>query len=172
MRDPSTKPLWQTFSLEMQGRIIVTAASVPICAIGAYRDGLHQMGLTFTLKSLAAVATLSVLTEVLPITVMVGPIDPAMGIVIFGIVTSVGLIAVFWHGASIGGITILGLVLQEKGVAKVGHIQMAFDVALFATAFWILPNSMVLWSLAGAVILNVMVVLNHRYDRYIVSPRT
>lgn len=132
-----------------------------------YIFGLRQMGWVFTAKSLAAVATLSAMTEILPLTLTLGPVDPAVGITIFGILTSVGLIAVFRHGASIGGITILGLVLQDKGIAKAGHVQMAFDICLFALAVWVFPWSLVAWSLAGAVILNVMIVLNHRRDRYI-----
>jgi len=132
-----------------------------------YVFGWRKMGLRFTVKSLASVACLSVLTEIIPTALPLGAVDMLWGIIVFGIVTSIGLIAVFRHGGSIGGMTVLAVYLQRSGLAKAGHVQMAFDAALFAVAIWLYPWSIIVWSLAGAVILNMMIALNHRNDRYI-----
>lgn len=45
---------------------------------------------------------------------------------------------------------------------------MGFDAALFAFAFLVLPWDRVLWSALGAAVLNLVIAINHRRDRYIV----
>jgi len=40
---------------------------------------------------------------------------------------------------------------------------------LFGVALWVLAPAMVLYSLAGAVVLNLIVAINHRRDRYIAT---
>lgn len=134
-----------------------------------YLFGLRKMGWAFTLRSLTAVGLLSIGIELVPYEMVLGPIDPGFGVLVFGVLTSIGLLAIFRHRASMGGMTILALYLQDRGVAKAGTVQMAFDLCLFAAALWLFPWSVVAWSLAGAVVLNVMIALNHRKDRYIAN---
>ena len=44
---------------------------------------------------------------------------------------------------------------------------MTFDALLFVAAFWLLQWDLVIWSLLGAVVVNLIVAVNHRGDRYI-----
>jgi uncharacterized membrane-anchored protein YitT (DUF2179 family) len=46
---------------------------------------------------------------------------------------------------------------------------MAFDLALFALAFTLRDPVSVLWSVLGAVVLNLVIAINHRRDRYIAA---
>ena len=61
----------------------------------------------------------------------------------------------------------LALFLQERFGVQAGWTQLAFDTALFLYAFAILDWDLVVWSLVGAVVVNAIVAVNHRQDRYI-----
>ena len=79
-----------------------------------------------------------------------------------------GLLALFRHRASLGGIGAVALDVQDRTGIKAGWVQMGFDAALFALAFLVLPWDRVLWSALGAAVLNLVIAINHRRDRYIV----
>ena len=125
------------------------------------------MGWRFTLKTFAAVALLSALTEALPLGLALTPAHPVVSAVLFGILAGLGLIVLFRHGATLGGIGIVALWLQDKRGIPAGNTQLACDLCIFAAAFALFDASLVLISLLGAVILNLMITVNHRGDRYI-----
>lgn len=126
-----------------------------------------RMGLRFTIKTFIAVALLSVIADQLPNFVKFSEIDPLVGTLIMAGVTGLGLMVLFRHGASLGGIGVLALYLQDKTGFRAGHTQLIFDACLFTVAFFVLPLPMVLYSLLGAVIVNLIIATNHRKDRYV-----
>lgn len=128
---------------------------------------LVRMGTRFTVKSVIAVALLSVFSEALPHVLEIGRVEPAVGALLAGACIGLGLIVLFRHGASLGGVGVLALWLQETAGVRAGWVQLAFDAALFAAAFAVLDPLLVLWSLLGAAVVNLIVAVNHRRDRYI-----
>jgi uncharacterized membrane-anchored protein YitT (DUF2179 family) len=44
---------------------------------------------------------------------------------------------------------------------------MGIDAAIFGAAFLVLDPGAVLYSMAGAVVLNLVIAINHRRDRYV-----
>ena len=128
---------------------------------------LVRMGPRFTVKSVIAVSLLSAITEVLPGHLIIAQLSEPVGAALSGALIGMGLIVLFRHGASLGGIGVLALFLQERFKIQAGCTQLAFDVMLFSAAFFILPGVLVIWSLLGAVIVNLIVAVNHRADRYI-----
>ena len=84
-----------------------------------------------------------------------------------GCLTGVGLIALFRHGSSLGGIGIVGLYVQDATGFRAGWVQLIFDAALFVVALSLRDPITVGWSFLGAVILNLTIAVNHRKDRYI-----
>jgi uncharacterized membrane-anchored protein YitT (DUF2179 family) len=131
--------------------------------------GYRRMGLRFTVKTLTAVALLSVFSLLLPRWVALGPINPAVGALLFGAISGSALLALFRHGASLGGIGILAYYLQDKTGFRAGLTQLIFDTCLFAVAFTQLPAARVAYSLLGAVTVNLVIAINHRRDHYIVT---
>lgn len=127
-----------------------------------------RMGLDFTLKSFVAVALLSVMTYFLPQMFEIERINPVLGAILCGAMVGFGLVMLFRHGGSLGGIGVLGLYVQDKTGFRAGWVQMIFDAALYGIALFILPVGLVLLSLLGAIVLNIAIGLNHRPDRYIV----
>ena len=126
-----------------------------------------RMGPRFTAKSFIAVAMLSVIAELMPHHVSFASLDPLLGACLIGSVVGLGLIVLFRHGASLGGIGVLALYLQDKTGFRAGWTQLIFDGALFAAAFLVLPPGLVFYSLVGAAIVNLIIAVNHRKDRYI-----
>jgi len=134
-----------------------------------YWFGYIRMGLAFTIKSLIAVSLLSLFAALMPHFIRFETLHPLLSGMLYGLSTGAGLLMLFRHGASLGGIGIVALIVQERTKLRAGWLQMGFDVALFTLALVWIPLELVLWSLPGTVILNLVLAINHRRDRYIAT---
>ncbi|WP_239520917.1 YitT family protein [Pseudooceanicola aestuarii] len=134
-----------------------------------YWFGYRRMGLRFTLKTFAAVALLSGLSAVLPQLVQFDQLHPVVGAVLFGMCAGAGLLALFRHGASLGGVGILALYLQDRLGFRAGYTQLIFDACVFVFAAFVLPWDRLALSVLGAVVLNLVITINHRRDWYVAS---
>lgn len=126
-------------------------------------------GLTFCFKSLATVTLVSLMAEALKPLFQIAHIHPGVAAVLFGVSAGVGLLGLFRHSGSLGGVSIIALILQDRFGFKAGWTQLIHDLILFAIALWLLPADRVAWSLLGAVILNAIIAFNHRRDWYVVT---
>lgn len=126
-------------------------------------------GPVFFIKSLATVTMVSLLAEALKPLFDVGQIHPGAAAVLFGVTAGVGLLGLFRHSGSLGGVSIVALILQDRFGIRAGLTQIAHDVILFAAAAFVLPLDRVLWSLLGALVLNLVIAFNHRRDWYVVT---
>jgi uncharacterized membrane-anchored protein YitT (DUF2179 family) len=126
-----------------------------------------RLGPAFTVKTFLSVAMISAVSLVLGDLVTLNPAHPAVAAVLFGLVSGAGLLAIFRHRASLGGVGIIAYDLQERLGWRAGWVQLGFDLVLFTVALLILPAQLVLWSLLGAAVLNAIIGINHRRDRYI-----
>ncbi|MDS9468355.1 YitT family protein [Paracoccus sp. MBLB3053] len=132
-----------------------------------YWLGYRRFGLGFTLKSFLAVALLSLIVQILPSRLHFGEIHPLVAALLLGCLTGSALLALFRHGASLGGIGIVGLYIQDATGFRAGWTQLIFDACLFAAALLLRDVETVAWSFLGAVVLNLVIAINHRRDRYI-----
>ncbi|QEA11917.1 YitT family protein [Comamonas flocculans] len=134
-----------------------------------YWLGLRRMGWRFTLKTFAAVALLSLMTEAqlrwLHLSDMAMPYAALVG----GLIMAMGFLVLFRHQSSLGGIGILALYLQEHRGWRAGKVQMAVDSAIVATALVTLALDRVLWSVVCAVVLNLVLAMNHKPGRYVAA---
>lgn len=132
-----------------------------------YGFAIARMGWRFTIKTFLAVALLSVFTELLGRLLTLDIAHPALAAFFAGITAGTGLLVLFRHGATLGGVGIMALYIQDKFAVRAGIIQLGFDALVFIAAVFLFPAPIVAWSLAGAVLLNIVITLNHRRDRYI-----
>ncbi|THK34463.1 YitT family protein [Ensifer sp. MPMI2T] len=128
---------------------------------------LKRLGPAFTIKTFIAIALTSFLTDAQSRLFQVGGIHPAWAALLGGLLLGYGLLALYRHRASLGGVGILGIYLQERFGIRAGLVQLAIDMVVLATAFAVTTPSVVVWSVLGAVVLNLFVAINHRADRYI-----
>lgn len=134
-----------------------------------YWLAIRRMGWRFTLKTFAAVAMLSVISTLMPGYVSFEALDPILGAVLIGMLSGAALLALFRHGASLGGVGILALYLQEKTGFRAGYTQLLFDLGVFTAALFVIDLPLVLYSLLGAVVINLTIAVNHRKDWYIAT---
>lgn len=125
-----------------------------------------RMGARFTLKSFIAVAMLSLLSAVLPAHIAFQTLTPLVGGLLAGALAGLGLIVLFRHGASLGGVGVLALYLQDKTGFRAGWTQLAFDACLFGIAILLIGGTPIVYSLLGAIVTNLIIAVNHRADRY------
>lgn len=144
--------------------LVYFAINLPFLLLGWWR-----MGGRFALRTLITTAALSILTEILPRWMTLGPIEPAFAAILFGILFGIAALAVVRHGGSFGGFSILALMIQDRWGIQAGYVQLAVDVVIFAAAALILAPETLLWSFLGAATFSVFLALNHRRDRYIAA---
>jgi uncharacterized membrane-anchored protein YitT (DUF2179 family) len=140
-----------------------------IINIPFYALAYARFGTVFTLKSLGSVTALSVVTEVLPHGISIGYLAPWLGATVAGALIGTGLLVMFRHNGSLGGFGVLALYVQDRYGFKAGYVQLIADAVIFSGSLLLFPASVVGWSLLGAVIINLIITVNHRRDRYIAT---
>ena len=126
----------------------------------------RRMGAAFTLKTFAAVALLSLFTHFLPRGLAFEHLSPPLAAVLGGLLCGTGMLILFRHRASLGGLNVLVLYLQERLGWRAGKVQMAIDSLIVLGAFWVADWERVALSVLGAVVLNLTLAINHRPGRY------
>lgn len=131
-----------------------------------YALAWRRMGARFTLKTFAAVGLLSAAAELLPHALVLHSVQPVFAAVGGGLLMGAGMLMLFRHRASLGGLNVLVLWLQERRGWRAGHVQLALDtLVLLASLPWLSPWQLAL-SVLGAVALNFAIAVNHRPGRY------
>lgn len=133
-----------------------------------YYLSFRRLGLAFSFKTFIAIGLVSVITEVEQKFLLIQYLHPAWGALLGGLLLGYGLLALYRHRASLGGVGILAIYIQEHFGVQAGLVQLAFDVCVMICAFLVVSPDIVGWSVLGAVVLNIFLAINHRSDRYIV----
>ncbi|MCM2131645.1 YitT family protein [Larsenimonas rhizosphaerae] len=131
-----------------------------------YWLAFRRMGLAFTFKTFMAIGLLSLFSMWMPGWIGLSHIHPLYAALVGGCLIGLGILALFRHRGSLGGINILALYLQDRHIARAGHIQLVIDISLMVAALFVLPLDKVAYSVVGAVVLNAIVLINHRPERY------
>jgi len=134
-----------------------------------YWLAFKRMGMAFTIKTFIAVGLVSVFSKLMPMWIDFSMLNPIFAAIAGGALMGIGLLMLFRHRAGLGGINILALFLQEHLGIRAGYFQLAVDLVILACAFLTLPFDKVLLSILGAVVLNLIIALNHRPGRYLAA---
>lgn len=124
-----------------------------------------KRGPDFTIKTLCAVAGISFAVPMLAAHIVIESIPPLLAAILAGACSGVGLIALFRHNASAGGLGILALIIERKTGFKTGWFQLCFDACVFLVASLVLEPMQLLYSLVGAVVLNLIIAWNFTIDQ-------
>lgn len=142
--------------------VLFLVVNLPFFALAVWKKGW-----TFTLRTALSVSLVSGFSLLVPLAVDLDRIDPVFAVIAGNLLAGVALLILFRHRSSLGGVNILALILQERLGWRAGYVQMAIDVTIVACAFAVAPVPTVLLSAAGAVLLNLVLALNHRPGRYL-----
>ncbi|AKC32381.1 YitT family protein [Candidatus Pantoea carbekii] len=132
-----------------------------------YWLAVQRMGWEFTLKTFFAVGLVSLFTYIHPLFVHFTALNPFYATLFGNILIGFGFIVLFRHRASLGGINILALWLQDRIGLSAGKLQMAVDICILLISLLVVSTPMLVASILGAMMLNCIIAINHRPDRYI-----
>lgn len=127
----------------------------------------RRMGKRFTLKTFAAVALLALLSEQLPALLAIERVAPPFAALAGGLLVGAGFLILFRHRASLGGLNVLALWLQERTGWRAGYLQLGLDLCiLLAATPWVDAQRLML-SVVAAAAMNVSLAVNHKPGRYL-----
>jgi uncharacterized membrane-anchored protein YitT (DUF2179 family) len=125
------------------------------------------MGWPFAIKTFVCVGLVSLFSANLPAWLAISDIHPLFAALVGGGLIGLGILSLFRHKASVGGINILALYLQDNFNIRAGYFQLSVDAVILVAAFFVLPFDRVLYSIAGALVLNFIIAFNHKPGRYV-----
>lgn len=131
-----------------------------------YYLSYRQLGLAFTIKTFISVFLLSIFVEYAPSFMQFERLDPIYAALIGGLLVGSGLLGLFRHQASLGGLTILAQYLSQKYTISIGKFQMFVDCIVLILAIFIVDLHAIILSIVGAVSYNLILVINHKPGRY------
>lgn len=141
---------------------LIFAVNLPFYGLAWWR-----MGKVFAFKTVVAVSLMALLVQWLPQWVVFQTLNPVFAAVAGGLLIGAGMLMLFRHRASLGGINVLVLYLQERFGWRAGKVQMGFDCLIVLAAFSVVDAWHVALSVLGAVVMNLTLAVNHRPGRYI-----
>lgn len=150
-----------TYAAPVPLPLMLLLVNVPFFALAAWKKGW-----SFTIRSIIAVALLSLFTAIHAAMIPSPDFAAVYGIATGNLLAGVGILILFRHGSSLGGFSVLALIAQEQAGLRAGYVQMALDVLVVLAALLVVPLDRVLLSVLGAVILNIVLAFNHRPERY------
>lgn len=142
--------------------VIYAAVNVPFALLAIWKKGWD-----FTLRTVVSIALVSGFTVLNQWALPLPELNLFYGTLAGSLLAGVGLLILFRHRSSLGGINIVALLIQERSGFRAGWSQMVFDVVIVAAALLVVPWQNVVVSALGAVLLNLVLALNHRPGRYI-----
>ena len=129
----------------------------------------QKIGTDFTLKTFISVGLLSVWSELLPNWLVFEKINPWFAAVLAGLLVGIGLLMLFRHQASLGGVGILAVYMQKTRGWRAGYVQLCADTVIILCAFFVATPMQVGISIIGGVVLNILIAINHKPGRYIAT---
>lgn len=131
--------------------------NIPVLAIAWLK-----LGKTFFFKTIVGTAALSFFSALIPTPTELLVSDPAVGIVIGGAVTGLGIGILLTAGGSAGGIEVIGLWLSKLNPSfSVGKLSCAFNIALYIVYFLIFDVSTVIYSLLYMILYTTTLDKSH-----------
>jgi uncharacterized membrane-anchored protein YitT (DUF2179 family) len=142
--------------------VLYVLTNLPFLALA-----VRAKGWEFTVRTLVSIVLVSGFAYLHPLMLPETQLNPVYATLVGNLLAGVGMLMVFRHRSSLGGLNTLALIVQDKVGWRAGYTQLALDVLIIVAALSVVPVGNVLLSAAGAVVLNVVLALNHRPGRYL-----
>lgn len=138
---------------------VAVGAALFVVNLPFYALAWLRIGRAFTVRTALAVSLLSLLSWWLPHAVRLEQLDGALAAVLGGC----GMLILFRHGASLGGMNVLVLRLQDRFGWPAGKVQMAVDAIIVLGGSALVADwRRLALSVLAVVALNLVLVFNHR----------
>ena len=134
-----------------------------------YGLALWRLGWFFTLKTFVAVGLVSILSDWIPQWIVIDSSIPFFAAIFGGSMMGAGLLMLFRHKASLGGLNILSLYLSKYHNVNAGRFQMVVDVVIIILAIYIVDIWATIYSVIAAICMNAVLAINFKKGRYLAS---
>ncbi|WP_218352432.1 YitT family protein [Alteromonas lipotrueiana] len=151
-----------THALPMNFGLLFFLINLPFYALA-----WTQISKRFTLNTFISVTTVSVLSEQIPAFVDISHANPIFIAIFAGVLIGTGMLIMFRHSSSLGGVGILGFYLQARFGLRAGVFQLSVDTIILLSALAFIDWSLIMISILAAFCLNLVLSLNHRPERYV-----
>ncbi len=131
-----------------------------------YYLAIRRMGWVFTAKTFTAVLLVSTFSTLHGKFIDIQDLNPVYAALFGGFLFGVGFIILFRHKASLGGFNILALYLQDRYGIKAGWLLMGIDITIMLISLSVVSPYLLVLSILCGLVLNLIIALNHRNDRY------
>lgn len=131
-----------------------------------YILSVTRMGWRFTINTFIAVSIVSFAVDHLYHVIQIAEINKVYAAMLGGGLIGTGMLVIFRHKMSLGGFNILALYLQERFAIRAGKVQMGLDCTIVILSLFIVDISLILLSVVGAVVTNLILAMNHKPGRY------
>ncbi|SHG41818.1 Uncharacterised 5xTM membrane BCR, YitT family COG1284 [Marinomonas polaris DSM 16579] len=125
----------------------------------------YTLGRDFTLRTFASVSLLSLLSELMKQYVVLS-IHPLLSGALGGLLVGFGLIILFRHNASLGGLNILSVYLERRFGVHASKTTLVADITVLMAAMVFLDWSHLAYSLLAFLLLSSVVGRYHRPPKW------
>ncbi|MFO1260421.1 MAG: YitT family protein [Sphingomonadaceae bacterium] len=129
--------------------------------------GFVVLGRAFALKTLILCLAIPALTLIPPGLLHIDHVHPVVGAIGGALLIGNAILIAARHSASAGGVGVMAIWLQKTGRMKAGTFQLGVDLVVLSLSVFLLPPDRFLWSAAGIVLMNSVMIVWHQPQRYI-----
>jgi len=128
-----------------------------------------RFGPRFAFNSAISGALVSIFADNLHHVISVDAVNDVYCAIVGGLLMGLGMLILFRHRSSLGGFNVLCLVIQDKTGFSVGKSQMIIDCMILIASFFFVSIEVIAVSVLGALMLNIVLAMNHKPTRYTVK---
>lgn len=128
-----------------------------------------RFGARFAFNSAISGALVSIFADHLYLVITLETINEIYCAVAGGLLMGLGMLILFRHRSSLGGFNVLCLFIQDKFGISVGKSQLIIDLCILVASFFFVSPQVIGLSILGAILLNVVLAMNHKPTRYTVT---
>jgi uncharacterized membrane-anchored protein YitT (DUF2179 family) len=127
----------------------------------------RAMGMAFGLKTLFANVAIMGVGLLMPAALAIARVSPLFAALFGGSIIGFGILAIARHGAGVGGVGVVALILQKARGWNAGRTQMGCDILILLASLPVLSPERFGLSILSAAAINAVLIVNHRPGRYI-----
>lgn len=142
--------------------VLFAVINIPFAILAVWKKGWN-----FTIRTVISIGLVSGFSVLHEQFFVIAALQPFYGTLAGNLLAGIGMLILFRHRSSVGGVHVIGLIIQERTGFRAGWTLMMFDVAIILLALLVVPWPNVVMSAVGAVLLNLVLAVNHRPGRYI-----
>lgn len=128
-----------------------------------------RFGRSFAINSAISGGLVSIFTDYMPYVIGLEHVNELYCAIAGGLLMGLGMLILFRHRSSLGGFNVLCLIIQDKFHISAGKVQMAIDCTILMVSLVLVSPWLIAISVLGAVMLNLVLAMNHKPTRYVVT---